>query len=96
MNVKRIDAKLYKALMMGFQYQINCEITPSQCKELIDYIDHPLRLEDKCLWVFKNFDGRKMYNSPENCGYHITYPEFTFCPNCGKRIVYKESEEWDE
>ena len=52
----------------------------------------PLVVEDDevCVWVLRNFDGRKMYNSPENCGYHATQPEFIYCPSCGKRIKYVE------
>ena len=53
----------------------------------------PLVVEEVCEWVFRVFDGKDMYNSPESCGYHATYPEFTFCPSCGKRIKYVESEE---
>lgn len=49
----------------------------------------PLVIEETCLWVLRDFDGRKMYNSPESCGYHATQPEFIFCPVCGRRIVYE-------
>jgi len=52
----------------------------------------PLVVEDVCELVLNDFDGRKMYNSPENCGYHATHPEFIFCPNCGKPIKYVEVE----
>jgi len=50
MEVKRIDPKLYKAIMMAYQYQLSCELTPSQCKELVDYIDSPLQVEEECVW----------------------------------------------
>ena len=49
-------------------------------------------VEDVCEWKLHDFDGRKMYNSPENCGYHATHPEFTYCPSCGKPIKYAEEE----
>ena len=50
----------------------------------------PLVVVSECEWVLHDFDGRKMYNSPENCGYHATHPEFRHCPSCGKRIKYVE------
>ena len=50
MTTKRIDEKLYKSIAMAFQYQINCELTPGQCKELLDVIDNPQQVEDECEW----------------------------------------------
>ena len=100
MNVKKIDPKLYKAIMMAYQYQINCELTPSQCKELIDYIYNPLEVEEVCEWkgVRYNPPGLPVYYAyypPHDVSYCVsTYQveEYLFCPDCGKRIVYKEGE----
>ena len=88
MNVKQIDAKLYKAIMMGFQYQINCEITPEQCKELVDFIDNPIELEEVCEWVLEEYE---MCISPHNNGNWCDKDEYQFCPTCGKRIKYVAS-----
>ena len=35
-----MDEKLYTAIMMAFQYQINCEITPTQSQEILRVINH--------------------------------------------------------
>lgn len=70
MNVKRIDEKLRKAIMMAYQYQINCELTPSQCKELIDYIDNPLELEEVCeKRIYKTLDDL-ICATPDEEGYN--------------------------
>jgi len=95
MNVKRIDEKLRKAIMMAYQYQINCELTPSQCKELIDYIDNPLELEEVCEWVlYYHYDSAMWDIAPSCCvgEFSMNKPNYEICPSCGKRIVYKESE----
>ena len=92
MNVKRIDAKLYKAIMMGFQYQINCELTPEQCKELVDFIDNPLEVEEVCeWWTNKNYPDDLMTKC-KCIYYNADLKDYQFCPNCGKPIKY-ESEE---
>ena len=74
-------------------------ICSASCKDVTEHTENatrpswcPLVVEDVCEWVLHDFDGRKMYNSPENCGYHATHPEFIFCPNCGKPIKYVEVE----
>jgi len=99
MNVKQIDAKLYKAIMMGFQYQINCEITPEQCKELVDFIDNPLVVDNEvCEWkgVRYNPPGLPVYYAyypPHDVSYWVSIyqvEEYLFCPDCGKRIKYVE------
>ena len=77
MNVKRIDEKLRKAIMMAYQYQINCEITPEQCKELVDFIDNPLEVEEVCEWGTHTYD-------------ELADGDWKFCPNCGKRVKYVE------
>ena len=40
-------APVYKAIMMAYQYQINCELTPEQCKILIDYFEKPIIVKDE-------------------------------------------------
>ena len=99
MEVKRIDVKLYKAIMMAFQYQINCELTPEQCKELIDVIDNPLQLEYECVWVREKTDCRyAAFYIPKDHEQHIDcYTQdagtYDYCPTCGKTIKYVESEQ---
>jgi hypothetical protein len=96
MNAKRIDVKLYKAIMMAFQYQINCELTPGQCKELLDVIDNPLQVEDECVWVREKTDrGYAAFYIPKDHEQHIDcYTQdagsYDYCPTCGKRIRYEE------
>lgn len=34
-----ISYRLYKAIKMAYLYQVNCELTPEQCKELLNVID---------------------------------------------------------
>ena len=102
MNVKKIDHKLYKAIMMGFQYQINCEITPEQCKELVDFIDNPLVIDDEqvCEWKLTDCGIAEdepyephLYIGEYQCvdgWYHGEKPYYKFCPSCGKPIKYVE------
>lgn len=99
MDIKRIDVKLYKAIMMAFQYQINCELTPEQCKELIDVIDSPLQVEYECVWVREKTDrGYAAFYIPKDHEQHIDcYTQdagaYDYCPTCGKTIKYVESEQ---
>ena len=99
MEVKRIDEKLYKAIMMAFQYQINCELTPGQCKELLDVIDNPLQVEDECVWTGEyygyDYNGDRIFVSEktgcsDNHVQTVIVPDNIYCPNCGKRIRYVE------
>ena len=96
MDIKRIDEKLYKAIMMAFQYQINCELTPEQCKELLDVIDSPLQVEDECAWVREKTDrGYAAFYIPKDHEQHIDcYTQdagtYDYCPTCGKPIKYVE------
>ena len=105
MNVKKIDPKLYKAIMMAFQYQINCELTPKQCKELVDFIDNPLEVEEVCEWAHKKFDNHWDEYTPITCCKTAEEKnkfetlrlvgmgmEYKFCPNCGKKIVCVEKD----
>lgn len=115
---KSISEKLYRALMMAFQYQINCEITPEQCKELVNFIDSHNVIEGECTWKAEmewtdRLSNEGFWHIDTKCDW--TYPEdydatiadlgldtieefvklmgFKYCPNCGKRIRYAESEE---
>ena len=96
MEVKRIDEKLYKAIMMAFQYQINCELTPEQCKELLDVIDNPQQETDECVWVLEKTDrGYAAFYIPKDHEQHIDcYTQdagtYDYCPTCGKTIKYVE------
>jgi hypothetical protein len=96
MDIKRIDVKLYKAIMMAFQYQINCELTPEQCKELLDVIDNPQQGADECVWVREKTDrGYAAFYIPKDHEQHIDcYTQdagsYDYCPTCGKRIKYVE------
>ena len=96
MDIKRIDVKLYKAIMMAFQYQINCELTPEQCKELLDVIDNPQQLEGECVWVREKTDrGYAAFYIPKDHEQHIDcYTQdagtYDYCPTCGKPIKYVE------
>ena len=96
MDIKRIDVKLYKAIMTAFQHQINCELTPGQCKELLDVIDNPLQVEEECVWVREKTDrGYAAFYIPKDHEQHIDcYTQdagtYDYCPTCGKRIKYVE------
>jgi len=96
MDIKRIDVKLYKAIMTAFQHQINCELTPEQCKELLDVIDNPLQVEDECVWVREKTDrGYAAFYIPKDHEQHIDcYTQdagtYDYCPTCGKCIKYVE------
>ena len=99
MDIKRIDEKLYKAIMMAYQYQINCELTPGQCKELLDVIDNPLQVEDECVYTgeYGGWDENGdtiFFSKKTTCSdshfQKVSIPNNTFCPNCGKRIRYEE------
>lgn len=103
MNIKKIDPKLYKAIMMAFQYQINCELTPAQCQELVKFIDNPLIVEDDevCEWKYTKekdteYSTLETYKNPHlNIVAEINYfqpKEFKYCFVCGKRIKYVEVE----
>lgn len=93
MNVKKIDPKLYKAIMMAFQYQINCELTPKQCKELVDFIDNPLEVEEVCEWVLDHHMDDAMWDIAPSCcvgEFSMNKPKYEVCPSCGKPIKYVE------
>ena len=96
MDIKRIDVKLYKAIMTAFQHQINCELTPGQCKELLDVIDNPLQVEEECVWVREKTDrGYAAFYIPKDHEQHIDcYTQdagtYDYCPTCGKKIRYEE------
>lgn len=44
--------KIMKAIEFGYQYQVNCELTPEQCKRLIERI---AELEEQLLKVSKEY-----------------------------------------
>ena len=104
MEIKRIDPKLYKAIIMAYQYQINCELTSNQCKELVYYIDSSSQVEDECVWKEEKRrigkpDEYFLYKSPhEPSHFHGVignYDErkiFIYCHVCGKHIKYVEEE----
>jgi hypothetical protein len=62
----------------------------------------PLEVEDVCEWVgeYRGYDGHGdliFVSKKTGCSdYHIQkveVPNNTYCPNCGKRIKYVESDE---
>ena len=84
---------------MAYQYQINCELTPNQCKELVDFINNQLEGEDECTWKgeYRGYDehGDIIFVSKKTaCSdthiQKVSAPNNIYCPNCGKRIRYEE------
>ena len=59
----------------------NLRVRPSWC---------PLEVEEVCEWVLEEYE---MCISPHNNGNWCDKDEYQFCPTCGKRIKYVESEE---
>ena len=49
----------------------------------------PLVVEEVCEWVKEEYE---IYISPHNNGNWSDKYDYQYCPNCGRRIVYKESE----
>ena len=101
MEIKRIDPKLYKAIMMAFSYQINCELTPGQCKELVDFIDNTQQVEDKCVWKIKTslvkWGDKTLHDIKKQCdpeSFYTAVIEKDIEKNCmcGKRIRYEDVE----
>ena len=64
-----------------------------------EFTDDPLVVEDECVWEVgtANFGGMVIVVGHPACGWKdisdMLLSQYIFCPNCGKRIVYKESEE---
>lgn len=102
MRIKKISFSLYKMLKLSVDLKIDLKLTSNQCKELVDFIDNPLEVEEVCEWVgvvIEKSEHSKTveYKNPHmNIKSQIDYfnpNEFKYCFTCGKPIKYVESEE---
>lgn len=101
MNVKKIVLKIGEELPENCWECDVCQgISPDYLYCLVKHIDvdaHstrpdwcPLVVDECCEWVKEEFE---MYISPHNNGDWSEKDDYKFCPSCGKRIKYVESEE---
>jgi len=91
MRIKKISFSLYKMLKLSVDLKIDLKLTSNQCKELVDFIDNPLEVEEFCEWKHKFHDTYETKH-----GSMVSESSYIFCPKCGKRIKrikYVESEE---
>lgn len=94
MEIKKINLSLYKTLKLAIDLKIDLQLTPGQCKELIDFIDNPLVVDECCEYKADPPNEFGYVHSKTSCGYTYTdvCHEFVFCPNCGRKIKYVEVE----
>ena len=88
MEIKKINFSLYKTLKLAIDLKIDLQLTPGQCKELIDFIDNPLVVDECCEWKHKFYDTYK----PDCKDNIVSESSFIYCPNCGRKIKYVEVE----
>ena len=81
---------MYKMLKLSVDLKIDLKLTSNQCKELVDFIDNPLEVEEVCEWWTDKNHPDDLMTKCKCIYYNADLKDYIYCPSCGKPIKYVE------